>query len=63
MRLAEARITLGVIAACQGDLEQAIHHGTHALSAPRKSLLRVSRDVTRILKDQYPKEPGDAGLS
>jgi hypothetical protein len=38
MRLAEARITLGVVAARQGDLEQAIHHGTHALSAPRKSL-------------------------
>jgi tetratricopeptide (TPR) repeat protein len=59
MRLAEARITLGVVAARQGDLEQAIHHGTHALGAPRKSLpslLMVSRDLTRVLNDQYPNE-------
>jgi tetratricopeptide (TPR) repeat protein len=59
MRLAEARTTLGVIAARQGDLEQAIHHGTRALSAPRKSLpslLMVSRDHTRVLNDRYPKE-------
>jgi tetratricopeptide (TPR) repeat protein len=60
MRLAEARITLGVVAARQGDLEQAIHYGAHALNAPRKSLpslLMVSRDLTRILNDQYPNEP------
>jgi tetratricopeptide (TPR) repeat protein len=60
MRLAEARITLGVIAARQGDLEQAIHYGTQALSAPRKSLpslLMVSRDLTKVLNDQYVKEP------
>ena len=60
MRLAEARITLGVVAARQGDLEQAIHHGERALSAPRKSLpslLMVSRDLTRVLNDQYPNEP------
>ena len=60
MCLAEARITLGVVAARQGDLEQAIHHGTRALSAPRKSLpslLMVSRDLTRVLNDQYPNEP------
>jgi hypothetical protein len=59
MRLAEARITLGVVAARQGDLEQAIHNGTHALSAPRKSLpslLMVSRDLTKALNDQYPNE-------
>jgi tetratricopeptide (TPR) repeat protein len=60
MRLAEARITLGVVAARQGDLEQAIHCGERALAAPRKSLpslLMVSRDLTRVLNDQYPKEP------
>jgi len=59
MRLAEARITLGVVAARQGDLEQAIHCGTQALSASRKSLpslLMVSRDLTRVLNDQYPNE-------
>ena len=60
MRLAEARITLGVIAARQGDLEQAIHYGAHALIAPRKSLpslLMVSRDLTKVLNDHYSKEP------
>ena len=65
MRLAEARITLGVVAARQGDLEQAIHYGERALSAPRKSLpslLMVSRDLTRVLNDQYPNEPENARL-
>jgi hypothetical protein len=60
MRLAEARITLGVVAARQGDLEQAIHQGTHALDGQRKSLLSllmVSRDLSRVLKDRYPTEP------
>jgi tetratricopeptide (TPR) repeat protein len=59
MRLAEARITLGVVAARQGDLEQAIHRGEEALSGKRKSLpslLMVSRDLTRVLKARYPKE-------
>jgi hypothetical protein len=60
MRLAEARITLGVIAARQGDLEQAVDLGGRALSAPRKSLpslLMVSRDLTRVLNDKYANEP------
>jgi Tfp pilus assembly protein PilF len=52
MRLAEARITLGVIAARQGDLEQAIHYGERALTAPRKSLPSLL-----MVNDQYPKEP------
>ena len=59
MRLAEARITLGVVAARQGNLEQAVNHGTRALNAPRKSLpslLMVSRDLTKALNDQYPNE-------
>ncbi len=60
MRTAEARITLGVVAARQGDIEAAVHQGERALSAPRKSLpslVMVSRDLTRVLKDRYPKEP------
>ena len=59
MRLAEARITLGVVAARQGDLEQAVHQGERALNGQRKSLpslLMVSRDLTRVLKDRYPAE-------
>jgi hypothetical protein len=64
MRLAEARITLGVAAAREGDLEGAIHYGQQALTGQRKSipsLLMVSRDLTRVLHDRYPKE--DATVS
>ncbi len=49
-----------MVAARQGDLERALHYGTHALNAPRKSLpslLMVSRDLTKVLNDQYPDEP------
>jgi hypothetical protein len=60
MRLAEARITLGVVAARQGELEEAIHQGERALAGERKSLpslVMVSRDLTKVLKDRYPNEP------
>ena len=58
MRLAEARITLGVVAARQGDLEQAISHGEHALTKAQvvPSLLMVSRDLTHIIKDRFGTE-------
>jgi len=59
MRTAEARLTLGVVAARQGDLEQAVHHGERALAGPRKSLptlAMVGRDLTRVLKERYPAE-------
>ena len=59
MRLAEARITLGVIRAREGDLEGAIEHGQRALNGERKSmpsLLMVTRDLTKVLSDQYPTE-------
>jgi tetratricopeptide (TPR) repeat protein len=57
MRIAEARITLGVVAARQGEPELAIQHGQRALSNERKSLpslIMVSRDLTMVLKDRYP---------
>ena len=60
MRLAEAKITLGVVAARQGDLEQAFHYGERALAGERRSLpslAMVSRDLTRVLRDRYPDEP------
>lgn len=60
MRLAEARITLGVVAAREGDLEQAVRLGDQALNGQRKSLpslLMVSRDLTQVLKERYPGEP------
>jgi hypothetical protein len=59
MRTAEARITLGVIAARQGDVEAAVHQGERALRAPQRSLpslVMVSRDLTRVLKERYPSE-------
>lgn len=60
MRLAEAHVTRGVIAARQGDLELAVDEGARALDSQRKSLpslLMVSRDLTHILKSRYPSEP------
>jgi hypothetical protein len=60
MRTAEARITLGVIAARQGDVEEAVSQGGRALTGQRKSLpslVMVSRDLTRVLRDRYPDEP------
>jgi hypothetical protein len=59
MRTAEARITLGVVAARQGDIEQAAVLGEQALSGERKSLpslIMVSRDLTRILNTRYSTE-------
>lgn len=60
MRLAEARITLGVVAAREGQLEQAVQLGEQALTGQRKSLpslVMISRDLTRVLRDRYPHEP------
>lgn len=60
MRTAEAHTTLGVVAARQGDVEKAVHHGQQALNGQRKSLpslLMVSRDLTRMLKQRYPDDP------
>jgi hypothetical protein len=60
MRIAEARLTLGVVAARKGELELAIQHGERALSGERKSvpsLVMVSRDLTKVLRDRYPDEP------
>jgi hypothetical protein len=59
MRLAEARITLDVVQAREGDLEGAIDQGQRALNGERKSLpslLMVTRDLTKVLNDQYPAE-------
>jgi len=57
MRLAEARITLGVVAARQGDLDEAVSQGEHALSGQHRSLpslLMASRDLTKLLNERYP---------
>lgn len=60
MRLSEARITLGVVRAREGDLDAAIDQGTPALELKRKSLpelLMVSRDLTKVLNERYSTEP------
>lgn len=60
MRIAEARITLGVAAARSGDLDQAIAYGRRALAGDRKSLpslAMVSQDLAQVLNDQYSAEP------
>lgn len=38
MRVAEARVTLGVVAARPGELEEAVHFGQEARISPPKSL-------------------------
>jgi tetratricopeptide (TPR) repeat protein len=53
MRNAEARVTLGVVAARAGDLEMAVHYGRRALTGPRKSLpslLMCSRELALTLQ-------------
>jgi hypothetical protein len=68
MRLAEARTTLGVIRAREGDLDEAVTQGLKALNGERKSLpslLMVSRDLTKVLKalpsrDRDPRLPRPA---
>ncbi|WP_436657051.1 XRE family transcriptional regulator [Micromonospora sp. URMC 103] len=60
MRNAEARITLGVVAARAGDLEQAVSYGRRALQGDRKSLpslLMCSQELATALRERYPKEP------
>jgi hypothetical protein len=59
MRLAEARTTLGVIRAREGNLDEAVALALKALTGERKSLpslLMVSRDLTKVLKERYPAE-------
>jgi len=65
MRMAEARITPGVVRAREGDLEGAVSLGMRALEGDRKSLpslLVVSRDLTKVLNNRYSGETQDPGL-
>lgn len=64
MRIAEARVTHGVAAARQGELEQAVDLGERALRTERRSLpslLMVSRDLAEVLRERYPAEPTSRG--
>lgn len=60
MRNAEARITLGVVSARQGELELAVAHGRRALAGPRRSLpslLMASRELGGALRERFREEP------
>jgi tetratricopeptide (TPR) repeat protein len=57
MRNAEARVTLGVVAARGGDLDTALSYGEQALAGTRRSipsLVMVSEDLGTVLHQQYP---------
>ncbi len=59
MRMAEARLTLGVGAARSGELEEAVSIGSRALRAERRSLpslLMVGRELQGELDQRYPRE-------
>lgn len=59
MRNAEARITLGVTAAREGDLEQALLYGERALQGNRQSvpsLIMTSRELAAVVRDRYSTE-------
>lgn len=60
MRIAEARITMGVAAAREGELDEAISQGQRAMSSGRQSLpslAMVSQDLARVLVDRYSGKP------
>lgn len=60
MRNAEARITLGVVALRDGDLDHAVAWGRRALAAPRRSLpslLMVSAELARELEARHGDDP------
>jgi len=56
MRNAEARVTLGVVAAREGDLDTALAYGEKALAGDRKSLpslAMVAADLGQALQSHY----------
>jgi hypothetical protein len=60
MRNAEARVTLGVTAAREGDLEQALTMGERALEGDRQSvpsLIMTSRELAAEMRSRYSSEP------
>lgn len=60
MRIAEAQITLGVLAGCQGEVERAVDHGRRALAGDRQSLPSlslVSTELGQLLQERYPTQP------
>jgi hypothetical protein len=63
MRIGESQLTLGVVAARRGDLEQAVSLGRQALAIDRKSrpsLLMVGSELDAVLQERYAGEPAVA---
>jgi hypothetical protein len=63
MRIAEANITLGVVAARVGDLERALSYDRQAIAGDRKSipsLVMVSRDLRDLIQSRYATQPDAA---
>jgi hypothetical protein len=59
MRMAEARLTLGTLAARAAELEEAVEVGLSAFHAGRRSLpslLMVGAELDAELHQRYPKE-------
>jgi hypothetical protein len=60
MRIAEAQITLGMVAARDGDLDEAVAYGQRAMATGRKSLpslAMVSQDLAGVLVGRYSGKP------
>lgn len=58
MRKAESELTLGVVAARRGQLDEALSYGHSALSIPRRSqpsLLMVGSELDQELQQNFPK--------
>lgn len=60
MRIAEARVTLGVVAARDGDLEAALGEGRRALAGTRRSLPSLAMHTRELADVMLERFPGDS---
>jgi hypothetical protein len=66
MRMAEARLTLGVVAGREGDIDAALAYGHQAFQATRQSvphLIMVGEELRGVLETRYPGDPDVAEFS
>ena len=64
--MAEARLTLGVVAGRDGDIDDALAYGYRAFQAERRSmphLIMVGEELRRVLDARYPGDPDVAEFS
>src|SRR3954447_6302533 len=64
MRVAEAEITLGVLAARRGELEQAVDYGRRVLGRERRSLPSLpmaSSELAHAVSTRFGQEPVAVG--